>query len=53
MGQYYSIFKVEEEADKALEIVGRLTQQGDEITVAMTRKGYAICVLEPEAILQA
>lgn len=52
MGQYYSIFKVEEEADKALEIVGRLTQQGDEITVAMTRKGYAICVLEPEAIFQ-
>ncbi|MEB3274458.1 MAG: hypothetical protein ACO4AI_02645 [Prochlorothrix sp.] len=49
MGRYYSVFKVEEEADKALEIVGRLTQQGDEITVAMTRKGYAICVLEPDA----
>lgn len=53
MGQYYSIFKVEEEASKALQVVGRLTQQGDEITVAITRKGYAICVMEPEANLPA
>ena len=49
-GQFYSFFKLEEEPDKVLEVVRRLTQQGDEIAVAITRKGYAICVLEPDAI---
>lgn len=50
MGRFYSFFKLETEPEKVLEVVGRLTQQGDEITVAQTRGGYAVCVLEPEVI---
>jgi hypothetical protein len=47
---YYSIFKVEEDPEAVFELVNKLSQRGDEVLVAATPEGSAVCVLEPEAV---
>jgi hypothetical protein len=51
--KYYSLFKLEPDTQAIMEIIAKLTQRGDEVAIALTRGGYAICVLEPEASLVA
>lgn len=46
---YYSLFKLESDTEIVMEIIAKLTQRGDEVAVGLTRGGYAICVLEPDA----
>ncbi|MDX2216452.1 MAG: hypothetical protein SFY66_24520 [Oculatellaceae cyanobacterium bins.114] len=46
--RYYSIFRVESEAQRLIELVGKITQRGDETVVVRVDKGYSICILEPE-----
>jgi hypothetical protein len=48
-GQYYSIFRVESQVEKVLEIVAKITLRGDETAIARMDAGYAICIWEPEA----
>jgi hypothetical protein len=47
---YYSIFKLEEDPDAVFELVNKLSQRGDEVLVAATPEGSAVCVLEAEAV---
>jgi hypothetical protein len=49
-GSFYSLFKVEPDPEIVLEVVSKLNQREDEILVAATSEGSAICVLEPEGI---
>jgi hypothetical protein len=49
--QYYSLFKLEADTVAVMEIIAKLTRRGDELAIALTRGGYAICVLEPDARL--
>ncbi|MBD2463219.1 hypothetical protein H6G89_19480 [Oscillatoria sp. FACHB-1407] len=46
---YYSIFRVESDVQRLIELVGKITQRGDETIVTRVEKGYCICILEPEA----
>ncbi|HEY9645046.1 MAG TPA: hypothetical protein V6C88_01685 [Chroococcidiopsis sp.] len=48
-GKYYSIFRVEPEADKLLEITAKIAQRGDETAIVKIDRGYAICIWEPDA----
>ncbi|HEY9622899.1 MAG TPA: hypothetical protein V6C78_21255 [Crinalium sp.] len=51
-GNYYSIFRVETDATKILELVAKITQRGDEMVITKADKGgFALCVLEPEGYL--
>ncbi|MEM7769868.1 MAG: hypothetical protein AAGA75_10250 [Cyanobacteria bacterium P01_E01_bin.6] len=47
---FYSLFKVEQERTSALETLKRLHERGDTTVVTVIPKGYAIWILEPEAI---
>jgi hypothetical protein len=49
--KYYSFFKVTKNEPQALEVCNRLTRRGDTAVITKTAKGYAIWVLEPEALL--
>lgn len=46
--KYYSIFRVEPEIAKALELTAKITQRGDEAAIARLEKDYAVCIWEPE-----
>ncbi|MFZ9738190.1 MAG: hypothetical protein ACO3EZ_09315 [Prochlorotrichaceae cyanobacterium] len=48
--QYYSVFKVEQDPEVVIDMVKKLSQRGDDILVASTADGSAVCVLEPDAI---
>lgn len=48
-GKYYSFLKNVPDREKALKIAEQLTNEGDEILLTQTRKGYLIWVLEPDA----
>jgi hypothetical protein len=45
----YSIFRIEPEVDRVFELVGKITQRGDETLITRLEKGYAVCILEPDA----
>ena len=47
--EYYSFFKVLQEAQKVLAIVAKLRNRGDKTVITKTASGYAIWVIEPEA----
>jgi hypothetical protein len=47
--QYYSVFRVESDVQRLLELVGKITQRGDETVITRVEQGYCICILEPEA----
>lgn len=49
--RYYSIFRIEDKAEKALELAAKITQRGDETAIVALQQGYAVCVWEPEATL--
>lgn len=46
---YYSLFKVVDEVQQALQIVRRLSYRGEETVITKTEKGYGLWILEPEA----
>lgn len=50
--KFYSIFRVESDAARVIELVGKITQRGDETAVIRVEEGYAVCILEPEAQLR-
>lgn len=47
--EFYSFFKTLTNRDKALDIVGRLYDNGNDALITQTAKAYAIWILEPEA----
>jgi hypothetical protein len=47
--ELYSFFKSLTSRDKALDIVGRLYDNGNDAIITQTPKAYAIWILEPEA----
>lgn len=47
--QFFSFFKTLTNRDKALDIVGRLYDNGHDALITKTPKAYAIWILEPEA----
>jgi hypothetical protein len=47
-GNYYSIFRIETDLDRLIEIVAKTTRRGDETIILRIQEGYAICVWEPE-----
>jgi hypothetical protein len=50
--KYYSIFRVETDATKLLEIAAKIMQRGDEMVITKTEQGqFAICIWEPEGYL--
>lgn len=48
-GQYYSLFKVAETRQQALELVSKLKRRGDTVVITPTRQGYSLWVWEPDA----
>ncbi|MEO0824906.1 MAG: hypothetical protein AAFY67_04515 [Cyanobacteria bacterium J06642_9] len=50
-GKFYSFFKVLPKAQKALEVVAKLTHKGDEIAVTVSKRGYVLWVYEPDSKL--
>jgi hypothetical protein len=49
--EFYSFFKMVSDRDKALDIVARLFDAGDDALITENPKGYAIWLLEPTAVL--
>ena len=49
--QYYSFFKSLKDREKALNVVTKLREKGNDALIAKTPKGYSIWVLEPTAYL--
>jgi hypothetical protein len=47
--QFYSFFKTLTNRDKALDVVGRLYDNGNDAVITQTPKAYVIWILEPEA----
>jgi hypothetical protein len=47
--QHFSFFKTLTNRDKALDIVGRLYDNGHDALITQTPKAYVIWILEPEA----
>jgi hypothetical protein len=47
--QFFSFFKTLTNRDKALDVVGRLYDNGHDALITQTPKAYAIWILEPEA----
>lgn len=47
--EFYSFFKTLTNRDKALDIVGRLYDNGNDALITQSSKAYAIWILEPEA----
>jgi hypothetical protein len=47
--EFYSFFKTLTNRDKALDIVGRLYDNGNDALITQTSKAYVIWILEPEA----
>jgi hypothetical protein len=47
--QLFSFFKTITNRDKALDIVGRLYDNGNDALITQTPKAYIIWILEPEA----
>ena len=50
-GHYYSLFRQGTDLDKLLEMAAKLTKRGDNLAIAPTQAGYAICLWEPTAML--
>lgn len=48
-GTFYSFFRTEKDAQRALEVSTRLRHRGDTPIITKTPKGYAIWTLEPQA----
>ncbi|MEL6222814.1 MAG: hypothetical protein AAFR31_09270 [Cyanobacteria bacterium J06627_8] len=49
-GQYYSLFRTEQNSEQVISIVGKTARRGDETIVVKTMETYAICVIEPVAV---
>lgn len=49
--QYYSFFKLVKDREKALNIVAKLREKGNDALIVKNPKGYSIWVLEPTAYL--
>jgi hypothetical protein len=49
--EFYSFFKVVSDREKALDIVAKLFDAGDDALITENPKGYAIWLLEPTAVL--
>lgn len=49
--QYYSFFKSVQDREKALSVVAKLQEKGNDALIIKIPKGYAIWVLEPTAYL--
>lgn len=50
-GQFYSFLRAISDREKALDILARLFDSGDEAVITQNRKSYAIWVLEPTAYI--
>ncbi|MEO1592907.1 MAG: hypothetical protein AAFU71_16670 [Cyanobacteria bacterium J06632_22] len=48
--RFYSVYRRSLSAADAIEIAKKLVARGDEVAIAPTRNGHAICVWEPEAV---
>lgn len=48
---YYSLFRKEPDAEQVLTMAAKLTRRGDEVLIAPAKEGYALCILEPAAIV--
>ncbi|MGD1951680.1 MAG: hypothetical protein ACFB14_18850 [Leptolyngbyaceae cyanobacterium] len=51
--QFYSVYKPGLTAAEALELAAQFTGRGNDSAIAATTKGYAVCLLEPEASTNA
>ncbi len=51
-GKFHSFLKAVKDRNKALDIVAKLYDQGDEAVITQTAKSYAIWVLEPNAYIE-
>ncbi|WP_199336732.1 hypothetical protein [Oscillatoria sp. FACHB-1407] len=49
-GKYYSLFKITDDTQQAVQLIKRLSARGEETIITKTVKGYGIWVFEPEAI---
>ena len=49
-GKYYSLFRTEPDADKVIDIIAKISLRGDETVTFKTVDGYAICIVEPDAV---
>ncbi|EKV03040.1 hypothetical protein Lepto7375DRAFT_5310 [Leptolyngbya sp. PCC 7375] len=47
--QFYSVYRPGLAAGEALNLAAQLTGRGNDSAIASTSKGYAVCMLEPEA----
>ncbi|PSM50140.1 hypothetical protein C7Y66_05660 [Chroococcidiopsis sp. CCALA 051] len=50
--QYYSFFKSVKDREKALSVVNKLQEKGNDALIVKNPKGYSIWVLEPTAYLR-
>lgn len=48
--RFYSIFRVETDSEKVIDLVAKITQRGDETAIIRAEKGTAICIYEPDAV---
>lgn len=49
-GRYFSLFRIETDTEKVITIITKTAMCGDETVVFRTADGYAICVIEPDAM---
>ncbi|PSB41869.1 hypothetical protein C7B80_29350 [Cyanosarcina cf. burmensis CCALA 770] len=49
--QYYSFFKSVKDREKALSVINKLQEKGNDALIVKTPKGFSIWVLEPTAYL--
>ncbi len=50
-GKFHSFFKTVKDRDKALDLLAKLIDKGDEAVITQTPKAYAVWVLEPTAYI--
>jgi hypothetical protein len=48
--RFYSVYRRGLKAEEVLEMATQLVGRGDEVAIAPTKQGYALCVWEPEAV---
>ncbi|MDX2214418.1 MAG: hypothetical protein SFY66_14095 [Oculatellaceae cyanobacterium bins.114] len=49
-GKYYSLFKITDNTQQAVQLIKRLSSRGEETIITKTVKGYGIWIFEPEAV---
>lgn len=49
-GKYYSLFRTGTDTDKVIDLVAKIALRGDETVMFKTKKGYAVCIIEPDAV---